>query len=346
MDITKSIMQLLEKKKEVKVSDLTKLTGFSRVYINRFFQRLREEGKIVLIGKANKARYIIANEENIKEAKKTILRSYYILNNLDLSEDIILDKIKNKTSIFVGISENVSAILGYAFTEMLNNAIEHSESKKIEVVMDRDDIGIRFSVRDKGIGIYNNIIKKKGLKNESEAIQDLIKGKLSTQPKSHSGEGIFFTSKAADILRIQSSTKKLIFDNIVQDIFIKDINKFIGTKVFFSISLDSKRKLRDIFNAYADDSFKFTRTKVIVKLYKMTSEYISRSQARRLLTGLDKFEEIILDFDGVETVGQGFADEVFRVWKSNNRNKNIIYKNTNENVEFMIKRALKKDQSS
>jgi hypothetical protein len=43
------------------------------------------------------------------------------------------------------------------------------------------------------------------LKNHLEAIQDLLKGKQTTMPKSHSGEGIFFTSKIADNLTISSS---------------------------------------------------------------------------------------------------------------------------------------------
>ena len=77
-----------------------------------------------------------------------------------------------------------------------------------------------------------------------------------------------------------------------------------------------------------------------IKLYKMDSEYISRSQARRILSGLYKFKTVILDFKGVETVGQGFADEVFRVWKLNYPDISIIPNNANENINFMINRAL------
>ena len=72
----------------------------------------------------------------------------------------------------------------------------------------------------------------------------------------------------------------------------------------------------------------------------MGTEYISRSQARRILGGLDKFRTVILDFKNVKTVGQGFADEVFRVWKRHYPNIDIVTKNANENITFMIKRAL------
>ena len=54
------------------------------------------------------------------------------------------------------------------------------------------------------------------------------------------------------------------------------------------------------------------------------------------MSGLDKFKTILLDFKNVETVGQGFADEVFRVWKSRHPGIEIIVKNANDNVQFMI----------
>ncbi len=41
---------------------------------------------------------------------------------------------------------------------------------------------------------------------------------------------------------------------------------------------------------------------------------MSRSEARRLLSRLDEFEEVVLDFTGVTRIGQGFADEIFRVF--------------------------------
>jgi len=68
-------------------------------------------------------------------------------------------------------------------------------------------------------------------------------------------------------------------------------------------------------------------------------EYISRSQARRILVGLEKFKTIMLDFKDVKVVGQGFSDEVFRIWKMRHPEINIISQNVNENVNFMIKRA-------
>ncbi|MGB2705811.1 MAG: DUF4325 domain-containing protein [Candidatus Omnitrophota bacterium] len=339
MDIENLILNALKKKRLLKASEIVKRTGFSRAYVNKFFQKLRNEKKIILLGKANKARYILATKEGLRQAKNGILKVTRMLQNRGLSEDIVLRDIKEKTGIFLGLPENLSDILGYAFSEMLNNAIEHSRSSDIRITMQKDRENITFHVIDKGVGIFNNIMQKKNLHNEMEAIQDLLKGKETTAPEIHSGEGIFFTSKAADTLMIQSSHKKLFFNNLVRDIFIKDIKNTLGTKITFSIGMASKKRLDNIFKQYTDESFEFSKTEVNVRLYKTGTEYISRSQARRILSGLSKFKRVLLDFRGVKTVGQGFADEIFRVWKSQHPGVSITVQNANENIQFMLQRA-------
>ena len=339
MNIRKLITDKIHAKGSVRASEIIKLTGFSRAYINRFFQELRDDGKIVLLGNANKAIYVPANQAEISRAKEKITHVHKMLRNEKLSEDIVLEGIKKKTGIFFEMPKNVSDIINYAFSEMLNNAIEHSQSDTIEIAMKKEKNIISFNVRDKGIGIFQNIMQKKNLQNTMEAIQDLMKGKQTTAPEAHSGEGIFFTSKAADVLTIRSSDKKLIFDNLIGDIFVKSGKNFAGTKITFNTNTSSPTQLDQIFRQYTDESFEFSKTSVTVNLYKMGSEQISRSQARRVLSGLDGFKTVTLDFKGIDTIGQGFADEVFRIWKKRHPGTTLISKNANENVEFMEKRA-------
>jgi len=339
MDIKRLILEELAKKGEIKVADIVKLTGFSRVYIHRYFRELRNEGKIALIGRSNQAHYIRNNPE-IRDANRPI-RVHRMLQNKELTEDTVLEQIKSKSMIFSDLPSNIESIAAYAFTEMLNNAIEHSQTDLIDIVFERSGERVWFDISDKGIGIFNNIKQKKGLKTHLEAIQDLIKGKETTAPAFHSGEGIFFTSKLGDRLTIKSSQKSLIFDNIISDIFIKNLARPVkGTKVFFSINLDSRKSISDVFDQYTGESFEFSKTAVKVKLFQEGVEYISRSQARRILTSLEKFKAVELDFDGVKTIGQGFADEVFRVWQSQHPDTKIIPKNMLQNVQFMVKHVM------
>ena len=339
MDISELIIKQINKKKELRVADIVKLTGFSRMYINRFFRKLREAGRIVLLGKANQARYVLAQPRDIARLKAKIRKTKKIIANKNLSEDKVLNDIERETSIFNKLPKNVVAVLEYAFTEILNNAIEHSLSKMIEVRFEKNDDLIRFDIIDHGIGIFKNIMAKRKLKSELAAIQDLLKGKQTTAPATHSGEGIFFTSKAADNLSILSGQKKLVFNNLISDVFINDIKKYQGTKVIFTIRPRAKTDLAKIFRTFSGSSYEFSKTEVDVKLYKIDTVFISRSQARRLISGLDKFKHIILDFQDVATIGQAFADEIFRVWQNRNSPVKIEIKNANENVAFMIARA-------
>ena len=71
----------------------------------------------------------------------------------------------------------------------------------------------------------------------------------------------------------------------------------------------------------------------------MGTIYVSRSQARALLVGLDKFRKVVLDFEGVSDIGQAFADEIFRVFKIAHPEVEIEFVNANDAVRFMIKMA-------
>lgn len=336
MDLHKLIEQKLRSKREIRTSELVKQTGLSRTYVNRILQQLERDGTIRLVGKANRARYVPANSPAVRHALDQERSFRRFLQNRNLQEDEVFAEIRTGTGILHKIPKNVERIVEYGFTEMLNNAIEHSESERIMVEMHRSESGIFFTVLDRGVGIFNKIMTTRSLANEREAIQDLLKGKQTTAPEAHSGEGIFFTSKAADLLEIKSSTKKIIFDNKVPDIFLRDVRTRKGTRVDFRISLGSQRQLQDVFARFTNEAFTFAKTSVSVELYKTVKGFVSRSQARRLLTGLERFQTIILDFRNVESVGQGFVDEIFRVWITRNPNIAIGIRNANESVQIMI----------
>ncbi len=342
MEIKDLILSKIKKQKQVTSAEIIKQTGFSRTFVNRAFQELRDEGKILLLGKANSAIYILAEKGAIARAKKPVLKFNGKFINKNITEEVILKKIKDQTGIFLDLKRNVEEIISYAFLEMTNNAIEHSRSVAINISMVRDKNSISFTVADAGIGIFANIKNEFKLPDILSAIQFLLKGKHTTAPKGHSGQGIFFTSKIADGFLIKSFGKKVRFINVgkVEDVFLEDTKEKKGTVIFFSMSKDSRKNLRDVFTDYTEkDTFEFSKTKVVVALYKISRNLLSRSEARRIVLGLEDFKEVFLDFKGVETVGQGFVDEIFRVWQTAHPKKKIDYTNANENVEFMIKRT-------
>jgi anti-sigma regulatory factor (Ser/Thr protein kinase) len=264
------------------------------------------------------------------------------LRNTGIKEHEVFDDLRRQAPFIDGLPENVFSILTYGFSEMLNNAIEHSGSGHIEVEITRGSTDLTFVVKDTGIGVFRNVMKKRSLNSELEAIQDILKGKTTTRPRAHSGEGIFFTSKVADIFILDSFGYRLRIDNRIKDIFVEELPSMErGTKVTFVISKNSRTHLNDIFKKYQTDTetLGFDKTEVHIRLYTMGTIYVSRSQARRVLVGLDKFESVILDFDRVPTIGQAFADEIFRVFKQTHPDVKISSVNANEAVSFMIGRV-------
>jgi len=259
-----------------------------------------------------------------------------------LQEDEVLSKIRQAAPFLDRLPTQSSQIFAYAFTEMLNNAIEHSQSPTVEVAVWKDDGNVRFQVNDFGVGVFRSVMRQRGLASELEAIQDLLKGKTTTAPRAHSGEGIFFTSKLADEFLLESYDYRLRVDNTIDDVFIERLGRRKrGTRVVFRIAARTRRSLEDVFRRFTIEATEpaFDRSEVKVRLFA-EGQYISRSQARRLLAGLEKFREIVLDFEGVPTIGQAFADEIFRVFQHRHPHIAIRGTNMNEIVKFMVERTL------
>jgi hypothetical protein len=57
-----------------------------------------------------------------------------------------------------------------------------------------------------------------------------------------------------------------------------------------------------------------TTTKIPVRLAQLSSERVSRSQAKWVVNRATQFKTVVLYFEGVALVGQAFVDEVFRVF--------------------------------
>lgn len=81
-------------------------------------------------------------------------------------------------------------------------------------------------------------------------------------------------------------------------------------------------------------------TRVTLRLSEIGTEFVARSEGKRLMRNLDRFQEIFLDFSGVEFVGQGFVDEVFRVWAASNPEVSLIPESMSPPVELMVRRGL------
>ncbi|MGH8123242.1 MAG: STAS-like domain-containing protein [Rudaea sp.] len=242
------------------------------------------------------------------------------------------------------LRRNVRDIAHHGVTEMVNNAIDHSDAKRVTVHMDLRDGHLFLAVADNGIGIFRKIAVALNLPDQRLALLELSKGKFTTDPRNHSGEGVFFTSRMFDNFQIVSGG--LIFDHDRSDgndvLFDIDDAPQQGTVVYMAIDAESKRIPAEVFNEYSSgpDDYTFAKTVVPVRLAQVGDEnLVSRSQAKRLLQRVDKFRHVVLDFDRVRSVGQAFADEIFRVFANAHPEVELVTIHALPEVQQMIRRA-------
>lgn len=248
-----------------------------------------------------------------------------------------------------GMTKEAKSIWYYAFTEMMNNAIEHSGGENIRCVIKKDYLYTEISIIDDGVGIFKNVQNYlQGLTEKKisygDVLTELYKGKLTTKSENHSGEGIFFTSKILNEFAIWS--ENTIFsqgcyekDRFVQSHLILYYNKLnhIGTMVVMKLENQTTHEIKEVFDMFAPIDEGFVRTRIPIAEVCPYAEPIARSQARRILQRLEEFKQIEFDFEGVEFMGQGFADEVFRVFQNKYPEIELIPIHANATVLGMVR---------
>lgn len=321
-------------------SDISTLTAekfsISRPGVLKHINKLIKDGLVTVEGKTRDRKYTL----------KPLVNSTMEFSLAGLEEDVVWRQ--NILPLLQDVSLNINKICAYGFTEMLNNAIDHSDGKKVIIHIKRTQKKIEMFIIDDGVGIFNKIQKELGLNDVLHSLLELSKGKLTTDPKHHTGEGIFFSSRIFDTFSIASG--KLYFSHVSKpgsvdgsDWLLEHKTELIqGTIIQMTIHLGTARTTKEVFDYYSDDEPSFSKTHVPVFLAQYGDEnLISRSQAKRLLTRFDRFKEIILDFQNVDSIGQAFADEIFRVFKNEHPNINLHPINENEEVSKVIVRAQK-----
>jgi len=316
-------------------TDIAKFTAghfqITRQAINKHLQQLVEECALVSDGKTrNRAYRLCPLVQWLKE---------YELND-SLAEDIVW---RSDVEPSLGqLPENVFEIWHYGFTEMLNNAIDHAEGSSVEVLLRKNAAVTELAIIDNGIGIFRKIQAELSLVDERHAILELSKGKLTTDPANHTGEGIFFTSRMFDEFDILSGG--VYFSHTLGDAedWIHEIARTEhGTMVWMKLNNHTSRTVKKVFDQFtSDDEFGFTKTVVPVRRAQYSDDkLVSRSQAKRLLTRVDRFKTVIFDFTEVENIGQAFADEIFRVFASRYPEVELLAIKANSAVKRMIQRA-------
>jgi anti-sigma regulatory factor (Ser/Thr protein kinase)/biotin operon repressor len=303
----------------------------TRQAVHKHITRLIEEGLIAESGQTRNRSY-----------RLTVLvdwnQSYTI--EAGLAEDVVW--IRDIRPQLGALPDNVLTLWQHGFTEMFNNAIDHSEGTHIRVELRQTAVDTEIVIADDGVGIFKKIRDRMGLLDERHAILELAKGKLTTAPAQHSGEGIFFTSRMFDSFDILSGGVSFSHAQGDANDWIRDNPQFRdGTTVWMRLPNQTTRTTKKIFDEYVSgEDYDFSRTVVPVVLAQHLGEpLLSRSQAKRVLARVELFRTVVFDFSQVEAIGRAFADEIFRVFAQSHPQIDLQFIHAKADIAKMIGRA-------
>ena len=305
--------------------------SISRQAVNRHLASLVAEGLILAEGQTRSRQYRLA----ILGALDQTIPITAGLEEDGLWREHVLPLLKSAPA-------NVRDICNYGFTEMVNNAKDHSGSPTVSIRAEVTAASVALGVEDEGVGIFRKIQTALQLEDERHAILELVKGKVTTDPARHTGEGVFFTSRMFDVFRIVSGRLCLGRGRTPDDFLIEATEPVVGTAIEMVIDYGSDQTTTKVFDRYAtdQDDYAFQRTHVVVSLSQGQGEkLVSRSQAKRIVARLDRFKEVMLDFKGIDSIGPAFADEIFRVFGSTHPAVHLKVINASDEVQKMIRRA-------
>lgn len=286
--------------------------------------------------------YPVGKDYKLTETHE-IFTFHHANTNLENEDLVYRDYIQQYIS---NLPDNVQRIWEYSFMEMLNNAIDHSSAEQISISVWVNYLYTTIIIHDNGIGIFRKIKEYYGYNTLDDAVNELFKGKLTTDSAHHSGEGIFFTSRILDTFAAMSDGKLFSHDKYTEKLqtleatgIFSDLLTIPGTAIYMELSNYSKKMLREVFDMFSDIDGGFTKTSIPIKNIYETYP-VSRSQAKRLCNRFDKFQEVILDFKDIDEIGQGFAHEIFVVFQKSHPEISIIPQNACTAVTKMIHHVL------
>jgi anti-sigma regulatory factor (Ser/Thr protein kinase) len=325
--ITQWITAAAQEQPEDLAAHVAERTGLSRASANKALKRLVESQWLVREGTPRRARYRPG-------LLRQVVRRYALAG---LQEDLPWAR---DFAPHLKLPSQVARMAQHAFTELLNNAVDHSEGSSVVVSMRQTPSHIQLLVSDDGRGLFDKIHEAFDIADPALAVLELSKGKLTSQPDRHSGRGLYFTAKLADVFDLHANAmayQQRCWDH-ASSLRKRPAGRH-GTSVFVSIALDTTRTLDAVLRAHSADGagYGFERTVVPMRLLVTPNSGLeSRAQARRAAMRLQQFRRAEMDFDGIADIGHGFADELFRVFRREHPGVELVPLNMAPRVAALV----------
>ncbi|MBB5206222.1 anti-sigma regulatory factor (Ser/Thr protein kinase) [Inhella inkyongensis] len=305
-------------------------TGASRRAVQAMLKRLVDSGWLIREGGFSHPHYRPG-------ALRQVVRSYPLYG---LQEDLPWQR---DYAPNFALPPHVGRMVQHAFTELLNNAIDHSGGSSVTVSLRQTPTHVQLLVSDDGCGVFEKIAGTYDIPDPNLAMLELSKGRLTTAPQEHTGRGLFFSSQLADVFDLHANGTA--YQRRAWDASGWRPGKALprqGTSIYFAVALDTTRTLDQVLGAWSIDGsgIAFDRTVISLRLLAGPGQALdSRAQARRVTARLERFKRAEIDFEGVPDIGHAFADELFRVFGLNHREVELVPVNANKRILALIENA-------
>ena len=219
----------------------------------------------------------------------------------------------------LALPEGVARMLRHALSELLNNAIEHSGGTGVTVSMRRTPLQAQLLVADDGRGAFDAIRAACAIDDPAQAMFELAKGRLTSQPASHGGRGLYHIAALADVFDLHANGHgwRRTAGAAADPPRWQPVRTLArpGTTVFVAIALDTGRTLDTALRvgSTAGCRGEVDHARLPLRLLAGDGVLESRALARRLAWRLEGFAAATLDYAGIDDVGPAFADEIGRV---------------------------------
>jgi hypothetical protein len=320
----------------------TERTGLSRVAVSRRIKKLADSGFLTRLGSGTRQTYQLGHQR--------FWIGVFSREEVQSQGGEMMVWERHLVPLLSDLEPNVKSLSYTAMTEMINNVLDHSQAERMVCGAQVSDGQLALLVADDGVGIFERIAQAAQLFDPRLAVLELAKGKFTTAPQGHSGMGVFVSSRMMDGFAIESKGLRFdpheihrplpAFDWIDAQALLRP--KQAQTVVRMTLSVDSTRTPNQVYDKYFEPheigAEAFHTTEIPVRLARLSSELVSRSQAKWALERATQFKTVILDYAGVNDVGQSFVDEIYRVFALAHPQIRLRSVNMSKPVELGIQR--------
>lgn len=326
-DLKLALLELVRQEGSINCTLASEQLGYTRQAVHRHLRELVNTGELMVSGRARATRYSLPRPQ----------ARLHQLDLADVDEREVWERVAPEL-LPPGTTEQAERIARFAVEELVRNAASHSAAATASLQIDSKIDEIRFQLTDEGVGLFTRVRERLGLATQLDALIELSRSPLTTEPRTHLGQGLQLLASACDQLSIEAGGLLWRHDRARDDQLLGEAPRRPGTRISCVIAADTERILEGLLRerlTYQNPLAAMGQ----VKLLDVGGQFMSREEAQRLMAGMERYRVVDLNFHGVTGVGLGFAEEIFKRWVPSHPDTRIQVRGASPVIIGVLKRA-------